>query len=154
MLSLELSFRLRLNWALCLSRWAGLFTKSLHSITILGTFLILKLWFFHSSTLLVNILPVFSKANKNNCPKLNQFELQNYIHLFSFQFSCTAITMQGSMGSKVRLRGPANFLSWAQLSSAQKFWAHVGHYLVVTFMHPKFANITKLKTVASHLFKP
>ena len=38
------------------------------------------------------------------------------------------------MGSKVRLRGPANFLSWAQLSSAQKFWAHVGHYLLVDLL--------------------
>ena len=42
------------------------------------------------------------------------------------------------MGSKVRLRGPGNFLSWVQLSSAQTFWAHVGHYnnvIVPTILH-------------------
>ena len=42
------------------------------------------------------------------------------------------------MGSnkKVRLRGPADFLSWAQLSSAQNFQAHVGHYFLALDVFP------------------
>ena len=63
-------------------------------------------------------------ASKTNEVKGDLFE--------SFDFDACYLELyrfEGSLGSKVRLRGPANFLSWAQLSSAQKFWAHVGHYL-------------------------
>ena len=51
------------------------------------------------------------------------------------------------LSPKVRLRGPAHFLNLARLSSAQKIWAHVVHYLTLCC---KRSNLLSLNMKITH----
>ena len=123
MLSPELSFGLRLNWASGLSPWAILFNKSPPSVIILGPFLSLEIWFLayisHLDLLHVNTLQLCIKKGIKQYPNRNDISQNN---LFLFMIISILMHYYDNIGpnglkSPAQRSGQFSELGSAQLSS-------------------------------------